>query len=45
MRRSNCSAPIPPPGSPGVRRKMCVKNKGGALEYEGIKVIDQGGAR
>jgi len=24
MRRSNCSAPIPPRGSPGVRGKVCV---------------------
>ena len=33
MRRSNCSAPIPPPGgSPGIRGKTCVIKKGGALE-------------
>ena len=49
MRRSNCSALIPP-GSPGVRGKMCVikkggtlenkVKKGGVLENEGIKVIN-----
>ena len=33
MRRSNCSAPISPPlGSPGVRGKIEVIKKGGALE-------------
>ena len=31
-----CTHP-PPPGSPGVRRKMCVINKGRALENE-VKV-------
>ena len=49
-RRSNCSAPIPPTGSFGVREKMCVIKKGGALknpvkkgralENEGIIVIN-----
>ena len=39
MRRSNCSAPVPP-GNPGVRRKMCVIKKGGALENE----VKKGGA-
>ena len=31
MRRSNCSAPSPR-GCPGVKGKMCVIKKGGALE-------------
>ena len=53
MRRLNCSAP--PPGSPGVRWKMGVikkggalqneVKKGGALQNEGIIVINQGGDR
>ena len=34
-----------PPGSPGARGKMCVIKKGGALENEGIKVINKGGVR
>ena len=38
MRPSNCS-------DPGVREKICVIKKGGALENEGIKVINWGGAR
>ena len=33
MRRSNSSDPIPP-GSPGVRGKMCVIKKGGALDND-----------
>ena len=55
MRRSNCSAPILPPGSPGVRWKMGVikkgeapqneVKKGGKLQNEGIIVINQGGAK
>ena len=32
MRRSNCSALIPPTGQPRGQRKMCVIRKGGALE-------------
>ena len=40
MRRSNCSAPIPPSGSRGVRGKMSVIKKGEALENE----IKKGGA-
>ena len=39
MRRSNCSAPIPPPGSPGVWKNMCVIKKGPALEKRVILVI------
>ena len=39
MCRSNCSAPIPPPGSPGVRENMRVIKKGGALEKRVILVI------
>ena len=41
MRWSNCSNAIPPPspGSPGVRQKMCVINKDGALEKRGIRVF------
>ena len=39
MRRSNCSAHIPPPGSPGVRGKMLVIKKGGALEKRVIRVF------
>ena len=54
-RRSNFSAPIPPTGSFGVREKMCVikkgktlendVKKGGAVENEGIKVINEEWAR
>ena len=50
MRRSNCSAPIPPLDSLAVRGKMSVikrggamvygVKKGGAMENEGIKVIN-----
>ena len=32
-------------GSPGVRRKLCVINKGGALERRVIRVFIWGGAR
>ena len=32
--------PPPPRGSPGVRGKICVIKKGGALQNEGIKVIN-----
>ena len=43
---SNCSAPIPlPRGSPGIRRKMGVMKKDGALEKRVNLVIIQGGAR
>ena len=38
MRRSNCSAPIPP-GQTRGQRKMCVINKGGALEKRVIIVF------
>ena len=39
MRQSNCAAPIPPPpGSHGIRGKMCVRKKGGALENKVKKV-------
>ena len=38
MRRSNCSAPIPP-GSPGVRENIRVIKKGGGLEKRVILVI------
>ena len=38
MRHSNCSAPILPPGSPGVRQDMRVIKKGGALEKRVIFV-------
>ena len=41
MRRSNCSAPIPLPGSPGVTGKMFVIKMGGALENE----VKRGGQR
>ena len=34
MRQAKCSAPIPPRGSSGVRRKICVTKKRGAQEYE-----------
>ena len=44
MRRSNCSAPIPP-GQPRGQRKYACDKKGGALENEGIKVINKGGVR
>ena len=50
MRRSNCSAPIPPPGQPrGQRKNVCDKigrgtgkliKKGQVLENEGLKEID-----
>ena len=34
MRRSNCSATIPPPGCPGVKAKNGVIKKGGATKSE-----------
>ena len=37
--------PSPPPGSPGVREKMRVIKKGGALEKRVKLVIIKGGAR
>jgi len=39
---SNCSAPIPPVGSPGVRGKMCVIKIGGALEKRLISLYRAG---
>ena len=39
MRLSNWSAPFPPGGSPWVREKMCVINKGGTLEKRVIRVL------
>ena len=39
MRRSNCSAPIPP-RQPRGQRKICMIKKGGALENE----VKKGGA-
>ena len=39
MRRSNCSALTPSRGSPGVKGKLCVMKKGGALEKRVILVI------
>ena len=43
MRRSNCSAPSPHRGSPGVRRKMCLINKGAELKKEWLLCLYRAG--